>query len=281
MRQDVLDQEKISQRLAHFLRIYSDKSIMDPVAHERRTAGERLRLGHLIFMVREYQIAAAAVEIETTAQILVGHGAAFDVPARPTRSPGAIPAGFAGFGALPECKIHRMALAVVHFHPGTGLHILQATAAQMAVRREVLNAEIYVAVHHIGVPLVDERRNHIDNFRHMPRNPWIQIHPTDIQAVHHFKIGLDIATGELMPGNPLPGGGIDDFVVDVGKILDVGDRQSLPLEIAVNDVPDDERPGVADMRMIIRRHAADVNFDLSRFRRHKQFLFPGQRIINL
>ena len=150
----------------------------------------------------------------------------------------------------------------------------------MAVCCKILNAEIYIAVHHISVTFLDQRPDHIDNFLHVARNSRIEVHPANIQAIHHFEIRLDIPVGQFIPGNSRFRRSVDNLVIHIRKVLDMSHRQALPFKIAVNDVPDDKRAGIADMRMIIGRHAADVNLDLSRFRRRKQFFFLGQRVIH-
>ena len=275
MIQDVLDQKEIAQRFAHFLRIHGNKTIMHPVAHEWRAAGKRFRLGHFVFVMRKNQIAAAAMEIKPATQIFMGHGAALDVPARPAGAPRAVPERFAGFGALPEGEIHGMTLAVIDFDARAGFHVIQTAAAQMAVCCKILNAEIYIAVHHISVTFLDQRPDHIDNFLHVARYSRIEVHPANIQAIHHFEIRLDIPVGQFIPGNSRFRRSVDNLVIHIRKVLDMSHRQALPFKIAVNDIPDDKWAGIADMRMIIGRHAADVNLDLPRFRRRKQFFFLG------
>ena len=125
MSQDVLDQEKIPQRFTHFLRVNCDKTVVNPVADERRTTGERLRLSHFILMMRENQITAAAVEIKAATQVFIRHCTAFDVPTGASIPPGTFPEWFAWFGAFPEGKIHRMTFAVIHFDPSAGFHSIE------------------------------------------------------------------------------------------------------------------------------------------------------------
>ena len=122
---------------------------------------------------------------------------------------------------------------------------------------------------------LDQRPDHIDNFLHVARNSRIEVHPANIQAIHHFEIRLDIPVGQFIPGNSRFRRSVDNLVIHIRKVLDMSHRQALPFKIAVNDIPDDKWAGIADMRMIIGRHAADVNLDLPRFRRRKQFFFLG------
>ena len=61
--------------------------------------------GDFVFVVREGEIDAAGVNVERLAEILHGHGGAFDVPAGTARADGCLPKKFAGLGSLPEGEI--------------------------------------------------------------------------------------------------------------------------------------------------------------------------------
>ena len=79
-------------------------------------AGGRLALGDLVFMVREDQVLAAAVDVDLLAQILFGHDRALDVPAGPAFSPGGAPEGLAFLFRLPEHEIQRVLLLFLAGH---------------------------------------------------------------------------------------------------------------------------------------------------------------------
>ena len=65
-------------------------------------------LGLLILMVREAQVNAAAVDVESVAQVASAHGRALQVPAGAAASPGGVPGGvgrFAWFSGFPQGKV--------------------------------------------------------------------------------------------------------------------------------------------------------------------------------
>ena len=62
-------------------------AIVDPVAGEFHP-GIRLGLGDLVFVVREDQVIAAAVDIDLLAEFGQVHGRALDVPAGASLAPG-------------------------------------------------------------------------------------------------------------------------------------------------------------------------------------------------
>ena len=58
---------------------------MQPMLRERPTRSDRF--GPFVGVMREDEIIASAVEVESVAEEAEAHGHAFDVPARASRSP--------------------------------------------------------------------------------------------------------------------------------------------------------------------------------------------------
>ena len=71
-----------------------------------------------------------------------------------------------------------------------------------------------------------------------------------------------------------------DLVVDVGIIPDIGHVIPEKAEIAVDHVEDDIGAGMADMTVVIDRHAADVHFHLAGIQRNEFFLTGRKGIVN-
>src|SRR5437899_2400661 len=97
---------------------------MQPIAGEllaRRRAG----LGNLVLVVREDEVLAAPVDVERVAEVLHRHGGTFDVPARASGAPWTRPRWFTGLGRLPQRKVHRVALALIHFDTRPGQEVLR------------------------------------------------------------------------------------------------------------------------------------------------------------
>ena len=68
---------------------------------------------------------------------------------------------------------------------------------------------------------------------------------------------------------------VDDFVVNIGKILHEGDFVSPVLQIPPQHVEDAEGPGVSNMDIVIHGGAAGVHFHLSRLHGDKIFLLAA------
>ena len=89
-----MDRDEIPGRLRHLLAFDLKKAVVHPVIRHRGRAMCATRLRDLVFMVREDQIEAAAVNVEDVTEIGGTHRRALDVPARTTPAPWAFPTGF-------------------------------------------------------------------------------------------------------------------------------------------------------------------------------------------
>ena len=106
-----VDREHISQGLRHFFTLGGHPCVVDPQARE--VPAGSVRLGLLVFVVREAQVDSAAVNIESLTQVAVRHSRAFEVPARTSLPPRGIPRGrgwFFGLCSLPKREVARVLL---------------------------------------------------------------------------------------------------------------------------------------------------------------------------
>ncbi len=138
--QQVAHRAEVAQGLGHFLAVDIQERVVHPVAHVIAAMGAAA-LGNLVFVVRENQVAATAVDIDGLAKVGPDHGGALQVPARPAAPPGAVPARFIGRRGFPQHEIPGMALVIGHFHPRACQHIVQRAPRQLAVVRHGLHGE--------------------------------------------------------------------------------------------------------------------------------------------
>ena len=85
-------------------------------------------LGDFVFMVRELQIRAAAMNVESIAEQVFTHGRAFDMPTWTTVAPRAFPCRFACFRRFPQHKIKRITFETIHFHALARAQVVQRFA---------------------------------------------------------------------------------------------------------------------------------------------------------
>ncbi len=102
------------------------------------------------------------------------HGGAFNVPAGAARAPGAFPGGFAGLGALPEGKVHRIFFEVADFDARTGLHFFNPAAREATIIRIMGDAEVDIAARGISIAAVNEALHHADNLIHLLGGAGVQ-----------------------------------------------------------------------------------------------------------
>ena len=95
--------ERAPLRLAHLPPGEHDQAVVHPVPGETVPGGRRL--GALVLVVREDQVDAATVDIESGPEVMGGHRRALEVPARPARTPGGPPGRLAGLRALPQDEV--------------------------------------------------------------------------------------------------------------------------------------------------------------------------------
>ena len=90
--QQIVHGHEIAEALRHFRAFDLEMAVVHPVARERMIVMRAFGLRDLVFVMREDEIDAAAMNVEGLAQIFARHGRAFQMPARAAEAPGAFPA---------------------------------------------------------------------------------------------------------------------------------------------------------------------------------------------
>ncbi len=89
------------------------------------------------------------------------------------------------------------------------------------------------------------------------------------QAFHVLVEHADKAFGQLFRRGLLLPGPVDDLVVDVGEVADIGDLEAPVTQVAHHHVKDQRRAGMADVAVVIGCDAADVHADMPLFQGHQ------------
>ena len=100
---------------------------MHPSVHELLAVGG-FTLSDFIFMVREHQIRAAAVNVKRFSEQIAAHCRAFNMPAGTAFAPFGIPLRFTGFSPLPKCKVQRILFCFFDFDTFSGLQFVDFLA---------------------------------------------------------------------------------------------------------------------------------------------------------
>ena len=172
-----------------------------------------------------------------------------------------------------------MLFTLVHLNPGAGLHPVQGAVAQLPVVIALCDSEEDVAAGRIGVVLVHQGLDRIDDWRHLLGRHGIDVGPLDVEGVHATEKVVDVPVHQLLGGYAFFLGLLDNLVVHVGEVLNVAHRITQILQVSPQDVEGYIAKGVAHVGGRIGRDAADVHLDALSIGRNKLFNFPGQSVI--
>ena len=212
---------------------------MDPQARE--VPAGSVRLGLLVFVVREAQIDSAAVNIESLTQVAVRHCRAFEVPARTSLPPRGIPRGrgwFFGLRSLPKREVARVLLPRLGCRIDLRFvfrrsHILKALVSERTIVLLRTHTEVHVSrAIAVCVAAVNEPLNECDLFGNMTGCARL------IGRFQNAKLlvrGGELAFETLSPRPPRnPGLSrlIQNLVVNISDIANVGHFQTCALEPA-------------------------------------------------
>src|SRR2546422_5357462 len=194
------------------------------------------------------------------------------------RSPRAPPRGLARLRALPERKVARVALPLVHFDGGARQQLVEILPQEPAVRGEAADLEVDVAVDRVGVAGGDQPLDELEHLGYVFRRLRIHVGCQDPQGGHVLAFGGDIALGEFARRNARFVGASDDPIVDVGVVLDACDPIALEGEVTPDHVEDDGAPRVPDVRVVVHGHPAHVHADFARCEGNEFLLRSGHRV---
>ena len=102
----------------------------------------------------------------------------------------------------------------------------------------------------------------------------------NVEGVHLFKVGCNVALRQLLNGYAHLGGPRYHLVVYVGEVLHVLDLESPVLQVATQDIEDDGSHRMPNVGGCVRRDAANVHLYCPVRGRQFSFLF-GKRIVQV
>ena len=101
-----------------------------------------------------------------------------------------------------------------------------------------------------------------------------------VQLIHYFKISVDITPADVAPLHAFLVRRIDDFIVNISKILHMQNVIALMLQKRRITSQVTKGRAIADMGMVVRRNTANIHIGFAGMQRHKFFFLFGERIIN-
>ena len=279
--EDVAHGEEVAERFAHFFVVDLHEAVVQPVVDVLMAAGA-FALCDFAFVVRKFEVHAAAVDVEVFAEGLRAHHRAFDVPAGAAFAPGAVPRRLTGFCRFPQDEVERVFFGFVHRDALAGAQVVQAAVGEFAVIGEAAHGVVNVAViRGIGVAFGDEGLHEFNHAGNGSGGARLDIRTLAAERRFVFVHGVNEARGEGVNRLAIFMGTGDDFVVDVGDVAYVFEVVAERAQVAGDGVEDDHDAGVADVAVVIDGHAADVHADFAGFARDEGFFLPGQAVVKL
>ncbi len=171
------------------------------------------------------------MDIEGIPEIKCAHRRTLYVPARPARPEGRIPGGFALFGGLPENKVKRVSLLLVHLDPCPCDHIFEGALGELTVVAVTIHGKVDIPVDSIGMTLAYQGFHKGYHVTDMLRGARLVLRSEHPQGVHVLIDRADVRRAHLPPGYCLRMRALDYLVVDVGEVPHVGRAEPLRAEV--------------------------------------------------
>ena len=171
----------------------------------------------------------------------------------PTRPTVAIrlerPLRLARLGEFPQREIERVFLKLVDLDTRSGLQFIDITIAELPIAREAADAIVDSVVDNVRVPAFDQVANHRLNLWDVRGCVRLLIGLHHPEPAHRSMKLLIVAAHDRAPILTGFTRAVDAAVVDIGHVLHVGDAVALVNEIATQQIEEQKRPGVTQMRL--------------------------------
>ncbi|MCY1234348.1 hypothetical protein D9M72_469290 [compost metagenome] len=92
---------------------------------------------------------------------------------------------------------------------------------------------------------------------------------------------LDEARGQRADGLAILGGAADDLVVDIRDVLHICHLVAGGTQPAMHHVEHHHHARVANVAVVVHRHAADIHADLAGFDGHEWLLLTRERVVDV
>ena len=277
--QDVANGEKVAQGFAHLLLVDVDEAIVQPVFGVG-LAGRPLALGDFVFVMGEYEILAAAVDVEGLPQVGHAHGRTLDMPAGPARTPGAVPGRFAGLGGFPQGEVHGIALVLPGGDACAGAHLVHVAFAQLQVVGKLLHGKVDVAVGRIGKAAIHQSLHQADDLVDMFRGLGLASRGQQAEAVHVLVEGANEFFRQFPAADAALVGALDDLVVHIRVVAYVVHLVAEIAQVTIDDVEHDVGAGMADVAVVVDGDSADVHADLAGLQGLEFLLASAQGVVD-
>ncbi len=205
----------------------------------------------------------------------------------PAGAPGAVGArplgvlGLALLGRLPEHEVERILLAVEHGDALAGAQLVERLARELAVAGKAPHREVHVAAGGaVGEAVFLQPADHGEHGVDVLGGARLEGRRADADGGHVLVHRRGHLGGEPADRHAALDRAADDLVVDVGDVAHVGDAKAARLQPAGDDVEGHQEARVADVAVVVDRHAADVHPHVAGLDRTEFLDRPGQGVVD-
>ncbi len=140
--------------------------------------------------------------------------------------------------------------------------------------------KVHAIVGLVSVAFGDEVLGDANHVVHVLCATRVGIGSQDVQGIHVFVVGLDVSLDQSLPIAALFVGPVNDFVIDVGEILDVHDVVPAGFQPPVNEVKGEVAPSMPKMAAVVDRDATHVHRHLSGLESGERHLFSSPSVMD-
>ncbi len=90
----------------------------------------------------------------------------------------------------------------------------------------------------------------------------------------------DEALSQLLNRFTLFAGPLDNLVIDIRDITNIGNIETRCPQVAHHDIKDHQNTGMPEMTIVVDRHSTDIDTYLARLDRDERFLFLAQTVVD-
>lgn len=172
-------------------------------------------------------------------------------------------------------------LAFTLLHPSAGLQIVNGLPGKSSVIGELADGIVNITVSSVvGEALFLELADQIKHLRDVLSRTRLECRRKAAQCQHVFLHGTGKFIGKLISCDAAFRSAANDLIVNVGDVAHKSDFVARRLKPAAHNVKSNEGSAVADMAVVIGRHAADIHTYAAGFKRLERALLAREGRIN-
>ena len=196
------------------------------------------------------------------------------MPTRSAFTPRRLPIRLAFFCGFPKCKIKWVFFLFADSNSCTAFKVINRLMRKFTVVLKLESSVINITINGISIAFVNQCFDNINDFINILSCLWMNGCILKIQAVCVCPKFFDIFFADLIKGYTLFVGSLDNFIVNICKILNEFHVISSVFKVSSENIKNAKRTGVSYMNIVINGRSARVNFNFIFINGNKIFFSP-------